>query len=113
MEIKFLRRQRTAGNGPERLELERSSETTEPVAGSQTTPFHLQGVASLGLQLARAELGSSKPSLACWRYRPSWFRQRMRGGDVRIDRRRNMGMWWWCSIFPAAVEKWECGGWLP
>lgn len=67
MNFKFSRRQTTKGKGPEMLELERSSEVTEPVAESQTTPCHLHGEPSLGFQLESTPSGSSKPSFAWWR----------------------------------------------
>lgn len=78
------------GKGPERLELERSREITEPAgeSESQTTPFHLHGVSSLGSQSERTPFGSSKPSLAIWRNNPSLFRQRMREGDRKARRRK-------------------------
>lgn len=96
------------GKGPERLELERSIERTEPVDESQTTPFHLQGVSSRGSQSERTAFGSSKPSLARWRYKPSWFKQKMRDGDRRRRRSRKRS-WRWRSIFPV-VNGEESGG---
>lgn len=102
MKDRFLRRQRREGKGPERLELERSRETTE-AEESQTTPFHLHGVWSSGFQLERMALGSSKLSLACRRYSPSWFRERMRDGERKTRRRRKKRRWWLECCMVAAV----------
>ncbi|QCE03405.1 hypothetical protein DEO72_LG8g1429 [Vigna unguiculata] len=64
------RRQRMlVGNGRPMLVSERSSSVTEVLEASpaQVTPYHLQGVASLGFQEERVESGSSRESL-------SWYR---------------------------------------
>ena len=67
MEERFWRRQRSEGNGPAMLVLERSREWTELVVGSQETPNQEQGVSSRSFHERRAESGSSRESLTVWR----------------------------------------------
>uniref|UniRef100_A0A2P2IQG3 Receptor protein kinase CLAVATA1 n=1 Tax=Rhizophora mucronata TaxID=61149 RepID=A0A2P2IQG3_RHIMU len=77
IEVREERRQRKVGKGPESCELERSTELTRPVTGSQETPCQLHGVSSRSFHVERAPSGSERPSFTRWRKRPSWFSERV------------------------------------
>lgn len=55
MKVRFCRLQKWEGEGPERLELERSIEVTELVLGSQVIPYQLHGVSSWSFQVESLE----------------------------------------------------------